>query len=152
MTKVKHKSGGAQKASATNLRNFRTFLLMQQFAAREIGARIAQARREADAMTQDELADALNISKRSVQEYEAGNTIPWKHFSRLEEIFGKPLSWFLHGEEEATPPSDAGQLEALLQAEEENARRLDALEGRADRSEGLLEEIRDLLRPEQTGS
>lgn len=137
MTNSSGRAGVAQKPSATNLRNFRTFLLMQQFAAREIGARIAQARREADGMTQEELADALNVSKRSVQEYEAGNTIPWKHFSRLEEIFERPLSWFLHGEEEPKRP-EASDLEALVELAQSNSKRLDGLEESVARIEGLL--------------
>ena len=99
------------KPAATKLRSFRTFLLMQQFAGAEIGARIAQARREAGAMTQDQLAELLNVSKRSVQEYEAGNTIPWKHFQSMAGIFKKPLEWFLHGE----AASDEAMTEALRQ-------------------------------------
>lgn len=95
-------------SAATNLRTFRTFLLMQQFAAAEIGARIAQARKEAGGMTQEELADLLNVSKRSVQDYEAGVTIPWRHFQRLETIFpNRSMAWFLHGDAAAEAPSPA---------------------------------------------
>jgi transcriptional regulator with XRE-family HTH domain len=89
-----------KQTSATEARYFRTFLLMQQFAAQEIGARIAQARREADGMTQETLADALDLSVRQLQNIEAGASIPWKHFSRLEAIFDRSLSWFLHGEDQ----------------------------------------------------
>lgn len=49
-------------------------------------------------MTQPELAELLNVSHRSLQDYEAGGRIPWKHFARLEQIFQKDLEWFLHGE------------------------------------------------------
>lgn len=132
--------GVAQKPSATNLRNFRTFLLMQQFAAREIGARIAQARREADGMTQDDLADALNVSKRSVQEYEAGNTIPWKHFSRLEEVFEQPLAWFLRGEErsdEETKQLDE-RLEEVERLAAESRQELEEVAAAVGRIEELL--------------
>jgi transcriptional regulator with XRE-family HTH domain len=72
---------------------------MREFAARDIGERIALARRQAGAMTQEQLAELLNVSTRSVQDYEAGATIPWKHFQRLEIIFEKPLGWFLHGDD-----------------------------------------------------
>lgn len=88
----------ARKGVATEARSFRTFLLMQQFAAKEIGTRIAQARREHAAMTQEQLAELLDVSTRSVQDYERGETIPWKHFKRLETIFQRDLDWFLHGE------------------------------------------------------
>jgi transcriptional regulator with XRE-family HTH domain len=102
-----------QQDSATNLRNFRTFLLMRQFQQREIGERITLAMKEAGGMTQEELADLLNVSKRSVQDYVAGTTVPWKHFQLLEEIFKKPLSWFLHGE--ATADDDRlGEVLAAL--------------------------------------
>lgn len=66
--------------------------------AKEIGRRISFARHEADHMTQAQLAELLNVSLRSVQDYERGSTVPWKHFSRLEEIFTRPLGWFLHGD------------------------------------------------------
>lgn len=100
---------------------------MREFAAREIGARIAQARLEAGHMTQEELAEALNVSKRSVQDYEAGVTIPWKHFQRLEQIFGRSLDWFLHGRAEATPAEPQASDEELL--------------ARVERVESLLEEL-----------
>ena len=77
----------AKRSAATKDRTLRTFLLMQQFAAQEIGARIAQARRECGGMTQEQLAELLNISTRSVQDYEAGITIPWKHFQQMTDIF-----------------------------------------------------------------
>lgn len=96
-------------------------MLLQQFAAQEIGARIAQARREADGMTQETLAEALDLSVRQLQNIEAGASIPWKHFSRLEVIFEKPLAWFLHGEE---PARENAATMADLSV------RLEALEGR----------------------
>ncbi len=95
-----------QKTSATNLRNLRTFLRMRQEEARQIGGRIALARKEADGMTQGELADLLNVSARSIQDYEAGVTIPWKYFRDLEKIFpSHTFDWFLHG----TEPSNGAQ-------------------------------------------
>lgn len=115
-----------KKASATELRSFRTFLLMQQFAAQEIGARIAQARKEAGDMPQHELADALGVSTRQLQNYEAGATIPWKHFSQLEQIFERPLTWWLRGEEEPlTAQSEVlAELQVVRNLVEELAARL----------------------------
>lgn len=107
----------AQKLAATELRNFRTFLLMREFAAREIGQRIAQARLEAGGMTQEDLAEALNVSKRSLQAYEAGTTIPWKHFKRLEQIFDRRLDWFIRGEEPAR--AQQGVDDALVELSEQ---------------------------------
>ena len=74
-------------------------------------------------MTQEQLADLLNVSKRSVQDYEAGVTIPWKHFQAMEGIFKKPMAWFLHGElspaqEGPTQVADAEIAEALVRIEQ----------------------------------
>lgn len=132
----------ARKSVATEARSFRTFLLMQQFAAKEIGARIAQARREASAMTQEQLADLLDVSTRAVQDYEGGVRIPWKHFKRLEQIFGRELEWFLHGEQPEQP--------ALLERLTELDRKLDALDRKLDVGlqglEGRLVELAEELR------
>jgi hypothetical protein len=67
--------------------------------ARDLGRRIAQARYEAGWMTQKTLAELLCVCRRSVQAYEAGKTIPYRHLHRLQEIFEKPASWFLYGSE-----------------------------------------------------
>ncbi len=85
-------------------------------------------------MTQEQLAELLNVSTRSVQDYEAGVTMPWKHFQTLETIFKRPLPWFLHGEE---PDADT-----------------DAVDQRLGRIELMLEELVARLDPngqEQTG-
>lgn len=93
-------------------------MLMRELAGQEIGARIAQARKEAGGMTQDELADLLGVSMRSVQNYEAGEVVPWRHFELLGEIFNRSLSWFLHGlaEPEHTESAQLADLLARLEA------------------------------------
>jgi transcriptional regulator with XRE-family HTH domain len=95
--------------------------------AKEIGRRIALARKEAGAMTQNQLAGLLNVSARSVQDYEHGITVPWRHFDRLEQIFpGKSLAWFLHGERE--PPTRAEEdRDRSFRQHEELLQRLDDL-------------------------
>jgi predicted transcriptional regulator len=95
--------------------------------AKEIGRRIALARKEAGAMTQTQLAGLLNVSARSVQDYEHGITVPWRHFERLEQIFpGKSLAWFLHGE--AEPPARVDEYRDMtLRHHDELLRRLDDL-------------------------
>ncbi len=127
--KQTHSQGATQIPSATNARNFRTFLLVRQFAQKEIGQRIALARKEAGGMTQEQLAELLNVSTRSVQDYEAGETVPWKHFQLLEEIFRKPLGWFLHGEEATQPAAEDA-----------------VFEGRLERLEGLSHQVLDTVR------
>lgn len=97
MTKSIRNYGTPQELAATNSRNFRTFLLMAQFEAKEIGARIAQAR-ELAGMTQEELAAVASFSKRSLQDYEAGVTIPYKHLREISRLIDKTVEWLLHGE------------------------------------------------------
>jgi transcriptional regulator with XRE-family HTH domain len=69
---------------------------MQQFEAQEIGERIKQARLE-QGLTQEELAVLASFSKRSLQDYEAGLTIPYRHLSELSRLLNRPKEWFLYG-------------------------------------------------------
>jgi transcriptional regulator with XRE-family HTH domain len=62
-----------------------------------IGARIAAARREAG-LTQRELADRLGVTTRSIQNYESGSIIPYKHLRRIEMQAHKSVGWILSGE------------------------------------------------------
>jgi len=114
---------------------------MHAFDAGAIGARVAQARKEAGAMTQPQLADLLDLSLRQVQNIEAGITVPYKHFSRLEEIFpGRTMGWFLYGGEATSEPD-----EALL------ADRLEHLEARLGRVEELARSILGEIRSVKSG-
>lgn len=122
--KVKHRESVAKKPAATNDRSFRTFLLVEQFAAREIGDRIAEARRRANGMTQQTLGDLIGVSARSIQDYEAGVTIPWKHMREIAEITETRVEWLLHGEGE---PDRLARVEALATEASERLRRIEAL-------------------------
>lgn len=86
------------KTAATNTRNFRTFLLVSQLAAKEIGARIALARNEAG-LTQEALTDMATFSKRALQTWEAGNVVPYRHMQEISRLLDRPVEWFLHGEQ-----------------------------------------------------
>jgi len=97
MAQVKRGKATAQKSAATNDRNFRTFLLVAQLEAEAIGARLAQARNEAG-LTQEQVADLATFSKRSLQDYEYGVTIPYRHMREIAGILGRPVEWFLHGD------------------------------------------------------
>jgi transcriptional regulator with XRE-family HTH domain len=104
---------------------FRTFLLMTQFEAKAIGSRIALARDEAG-LTQEQLAEISSFSKRSLQDYESGKTIPYKHMREISELLNREVPWFLHGE----PSIERGlgeQLEAIRQCLANIEARLDAL-------------------------
>lgn len=75
---------------------------MAQFEAKEIGARIAQARREAG-LTQEQLAELAPFSTRSLQDYERGLVIPYRQMRDLARLLDRPVEWFLRGEKEDEP-------------------------------------------------
>lgn len=66
---------------------------------REIGERIVQARREAGGMRQEELADLIGVSVRSMQAYESGEVVPYRYLKELERVLGRPMAWILHGDQ-----------------------------------------------------
>lgn len=86
---------------------------MQQFEAREIGARIKQARRERG-LTQEQLAELASFSKRSLQDFEGGVTIPYKHLRELSRLLGRPTEWFLYGANQEPPAVDPEEVSSRL--------------------------------------
>jgi transcriptional regulator with XRE-family HTH domain len=73
---------------------------------KRIGSRVRQARLETG-LTQAELAEQLGITTRSVQNYESGAIVPWRHLSRIEVLTRKRSGWLLRGE-------DGGELQVVL--------------------------------------
>jgi transcriptional regulator with XRE-family HTH domain len=122
------------KTAATNSRNFRTFLLVSQLEAKQIGARLQLARKEAG-LTQEQVADISTVSKRSLQDYEAGVTIPYAHFRELAGIYRCDVNWLLHGEQEPAEPPLLEEVSASVAALTDGM--TDAIE-RLERIEGLL--------------
>jgi HTH-type transcriptional regulator, cell division transcriptional repressor len=61
---------------------------------RTIGERIAAARREAG-LTQRELAERLGVTPRSIQNYESGAVVPYRHLRRIETLARKSEGWLL---------------------------------------------------------
>jgi DNA-binding XRE family transcriptional regulator len=104
---------------------------------RDVGRRISQARYEAGWMTQKTLAELLCVCKRSVQAYEAGRTIPYRHLHRLGQIFERPSSWFLYGDQ----PGDDGS--SAVDGDDEIVRRLGA---QTSVLEALTVEMREMRR------
>ena len=98
---------------------------------REIGARIAAARHEAG-LSQRELAERLGVTTRSVQNYESGAVIPYRHLRRIETLAHKRIGWILAGD-----ASDS-----------DLARTLERLEASIDRHFVLLQEQLEMLRRE----
>lgn len=101
--------------------------------AKEIGGRIALARKEADGMTQRELADLLGVTERSVAAYEAGEVIPYRFMRQLEQLINRPANWILYGEQQngdvdlakqvADLTAKVDQLLALMEAKPSRSRR-----------------------------
>ena len=82
---------------------------------REIGLRIAEARREAGGMGQRELGELVGVTERSVQAWEAGEVIPYRYLRDLERALGRPAAWLLHGPEAVLGHDESSRqiLEAL---------------------------------------
>lgn len=117
-TESQARRAATQESASRKARSYRSFLVVAQLQAEEIGHRIAQARNEAG-LTQEEMAALASFSKRSLQDYEAGVTIPYRQMQEISQITGKPVDWFLHGAEGATQPAVAQELlvEALARVE-----------------------------------
>ena len=116
----------------------RKLLLLNVFAAEEIGSRIREAREEAG-LYQHELADLIGISVRQLQNLEAGASKPYKHLKEIAEATNRPFAWFLHGgdeEAEELPPGAAQQLADAMDALAAIAERF---ESAATRLEALLQ-------------
>ena len=118
----------AHPSSATTTRNFRSFLLMAQLEAREIGARIKQARKERG-LTQEELAELCDVSTRALQTWEGGAVTPYRHFKDLARLLQRQEEWFLYGD----PPAPAEDAE------------LGEVKDRLERIESRLEQVVQLL-------
>ena len=119
-----------KRVSQTTLRNLRTFQLMTQFNPTEIGVRIKQARLEVG-LTQEELAGLGTFSSRSVQGWEGGWRIPFKHMAELGVLLRKTSEWFLYGDE--SDSTTEGRYEELLE--------------RLGQVEAQQQEILEALRP-----
>ena len=143
MAQVKRRRSTAQESAATKSRNFRTFLLMSQFEGKAIGARIALARNEAG-LTQDDLAGSASFSRRSLQDYEAGVTVPYRHLREISALLNRLPEWFLHGD-----PTISMEREAQVQMLD----RLEALEGQVaegfDRLGGAIAQLEERLPPQE---
>lgn len=95
---------------------FRTLRLVSSQEQREIGRRVALARKRAG-MTQRELADALGVTTRSIQHYESGAVVPYKHLRRLELLTRTRPGWILDGKGE---PEGSFGLEQVWEALEQH--------------------------------
>ena len=65
---------------------------------RLIGRRIAEARQGAS-LTQVALASELGVTPRSLQNWEAGSVVPYRHLNRIENLTHRRRGWLLKGGE-----------------------------------------------------
>lgn len=80
------------------------------------------------------MAELASFSKRSLQDYEAGVTIPWRHMREISAILKRPVEWFLHG--------DDAEVQSLSD-------RVDQLQTQLDEILALLRSERLALREEE---
>jgi transcriptional regulator with XRE-family HTH domain len=99
-----------------------------------IGGRIARARKESG-LTQEELASRVGVTARSIQGYEAGKVVPYRHLNRLAEITDRELAWFLESDDASALAQVAARLVTLVEEVAEEAR---AIREVAERLERLL--------------
>jgi transcriptional regulator with XRE-family HTH domain len=84
---------------------------------RRIGGRITRARKESG-LTQRELGELLGITTRSIQNYESGAIVPWRHLSRIEVLTRKRAGWLLRGEHQGGALEDT--IASLLRTMEQH--------------------------------
>lgn len=111
----------------TKSRTFRTFLLLMELEPEKIRARLRQARKETG-LSQQELAELLNVHKRTIENYE-NVRVPWDHMNEYAKVTNRPVEWFLYGEM-ALPPE--GELAALVETVDVLTGELASLRGRLD--------------------
>ena len=87
---------------------------MDDLDRRSVGMRIAQARRESG-MTQNELAAALDVTVRSIQNYESGVSVPYRHLRTIESLTHKRPGWILDGDGDGTLDGKITQLQATIE-------------------------------------
>ncbi len=96
-------------------RDLPRFLLVEQFDANAIGQRIKHARIQAG-LTQEDLADlAEGFGRRSLQAYETGASIPFKHLHEIGLLLKRDVPWFLYGDPEPTVDA-SGEILVRLEA------------------------------------
>jgi PAS domain S-box-containing protein len=81
-----------------------------------VGRRIARARKEAG-LTQEELAERVGVTRRSIQGWEAGAIAPYRHLDELAAALGRRREWLV-AEEPANdlPHGMPAEVKAVLRS------------------------------------
>jgi transcriptional regulator with XRE-family HTH domain len=109
---------------------------MRRELAGGIGGRIARARRERG-LTQEELAELVGVSPRSIQGYEAGKIVPYRRLGRIAEVTERDLRWLLEGDDQGSSV-DGEAVEQLAKLVEELVTEARQIRAVAERLEALL--------------
>lgn len=128
---------GNTSCRTTKGSDFRNFLLVAQLDPEGIRARIREARLAAG-LTQQELADLLEVHKRTVENYERFRVPDYRALNRIARVTNRDIEWFLHGENHDA--LDDGLREELAEAVRQLALVAPRLAAVADRLEGLLDD------------
>ena len=106
------------------------------------GRRIASARRDAH-LSQRALAAELGVSLRTVQNYESGTFIPYRHFEALSRLVRRSPAWLLQGRRSDRPDQLLARAQQQQQRLQRNLDRLVELRDQhATNGEALLESSR----------
>jgi transcriptional regulator with XRE-family HTH domain len=115
-------------------------LVMDAASQKRLGRRIAGARRRAD-LTQQELAALLGITTRSLQNYESGAIVPYRHLAHIETATRVRRGWLLE------TGSGEGGLDEALAATADNLRAEGArLRANLDELRAQTEQLRERKR------
>jgi transcriptional regulator with XRE-family HTH domain len=85
---------------------------------REVGERIAEARRHGG-LTQRELAALLGVTVRTIQNYEAGVAVPYRHLRTIESVGRKRPGWILEGGEDSDLRATISSLQRAMEQHQE---------------------------------
>ena len=96
-------------------------------------------------MSQRKLAAHLGVSTRSIQNYESGASIPYRHAYVLERLFGKRHGWLLDGYEAAAVSGLVTELMDLRAALSESRARCRVLRAESRAARALHQEIVERL-------
>lgn len=67
--------------------------------SKDIGIRIKESRKAQKVVTQQKMADALNVSRQTIIDMENGKTDPKvKHLEAISKIIDRPVDWILTGD------------------------------------------------------
>jgi HTH-type transcriptional regulator, cell division transcriptional repressor len=107
-----------------------------------LGHRLAAARRE-HGLTQQDIATAIGVTVRSVQNWEADRTAPRRHLARLALAVHRSPGWLLLGREtRSRTPAVAAALTEQIQLADELRERLATLEANMQRITDAMEQLR----------